>query len=202
MEETEKPPDPPGGGQLGEAETGTNDGGGGGVVTAKSPVPPPKEKESYSGVVNGSRPVNVDRVVKSGGRSWKQILEAAEKENILEMKFVKIADDEGIKPKNLTFDDIYAFVFDVLKIKYDQCLAFDYSSGRYDTRYIKLKPEVEPTPFLKSEPTVYLHHRVTVTSQNNKFTRVTFRNVPLNVPDEELLHLAWHYGTPVDNQVT
>ena len=36
----------------------------------------------------------------------------------------------------------------------------------------------------------------------NKSTRITFRNVPLNVPDEELLHLAYHYGKPVNDTVT
>ena len=32
-------------------------------------------------------------------------------------------------------------------------------------------------------------------------TRVTFKNVPLNVPDEEIIHLCKSYGVPLDNKV-
>ena len=32
-------------------------------------------------------------------------------------------------------------------------------------------------------------------------TRVTFKNVPLNVPDEEIIHLCMSYGSPVENKV-
>lgn len=138
----------------------------------------------------------------AGGRSWKQIVEDAEKKNFLEIKITKTVDlEDGSKPKNLTFDDISAFLFDILKVDYNHCLAFDYSSGRYDSRFIQLKPEVEPTPYLRSEPVVFMRHHITVTSVNNRSTKVTFRNVPLTVPDEELLHLAYHYGTPVNNKV-
>ena len=31
---------------------------------------------------------------------------------------------------------------------------------------------------------------------------MTFKNVPLNVPDEELINLCMCYGRPVDNKVT
>ena len=32
-------------------------------------------------------------------------------------------------------------------------------------------------------------------------TKVTFKNVPLNIPDEEILHLCETYGKAVDNIV-
>ena len=37
--------------------------------------------------------------------------------------------------------------------------------------------------------------------QSYNITRVTFRNVPLNVPNEELIHLCKSYGKPIDNIV-
>ena len=44
-------------------------------------------------------------------------------------------------------------------------------------------------------------HSVTTKRQSSKVTRVSFRNVPLNVPDEEIVHLCSFYGKPVSNCV-
>ena len=35
----------------------------------------------------------------------------------------------------------------------------------------------------------------------NNLTRVTFKNVPFNIPDEEIIHLCQVYGDPVNNAV-
>ena len=73
----------------------------------------------------------------AGGRSWRQIVEDAGKKTILELKIIKTVNSvDGTKSKNLTFDDLATFIFDVLKIDFKNCFAFDYSSGRYDFRYI------------------------------------------------------------------
>ena len=154
-------------------------------------------KPSQSSMASGSAVGGM-----TGGRSWKQIVEEAEKKEILHIKITKTVDSaNGTKPKNLTLEDLATFIFDVLKVDYNNCSALDLYSGRYDSRFIELKPGVEPTPYLRSEPVIYMKHEITVTSIKNRSTKVTFRNVPLNVPDEELLHLAYHYGTPVDNKV-
>ena len=42
---------------------------------------------------------------------------------------------------------------------------------------------------------------VNVKKQLNNITRVTFKNVPLNVPNEDILHLCSSYGKPLDNNV-
>ena len=44
-------------------------------------------------------------------------------------------------------------------------------------------------------------HEITARRQRNNVTKVTFKNVPLNIPDEEILHLCETYGKPVDFQV-
>ena len=47
-----------------------------------------------------------------------------------------------------------------------------------------MKPDIDPVEFQE--------HMIMVSALKNKSTRITFRNVPLNVPDEELLHLTYH----------
>ena len=141
----------------------------------------------------------------SGGRSWKQILEDAAKEVFIELKIRKISkivENETVKPRNLKHDDIATFIYDVLKVNHNDIIALDFTSGRYDSREIQLKPHVDPTKFTNVEPYVFMEHQISVTAKNNKSTKITFRNVPLTVPDEEILHLAYHYGRPINNNVT
>ena len=61
---------------------------------------------------------------------------------------------------------------------------------------------MDPTPYLTSnQPHIYKGHEVTVRKQINTITRVSFKNVPFNIPDEEILHLCAHYGTAKNNDV-
>ena len=78
-----------------------------------------------------------------GNKNMRTFAEIIEQEktnrNILEIHLTKTA----IKPKNLTFDDLGDLIFDILKINPDDCLGFDYTTGRYDSRPIKLRPTVD-----------------------------------------------------------
>ena len=139
-------------------------------------------------------------------RDFSTILEQEKySRNILEIKIVKITttDSEGAihKPKHLTFDDLGELIFDVLQIDPEHCLTFDYNTGRYDTREIRLKPKVNVDSYVTKTPITYKEHLVTVAKQLHNVTRVTFKYVPLNVPDEEILHLCDCYGTPLENKV-
>ena len=61
-----------------------------------------------------------------------------------------------------------------------------------------MKQNVDPTPYLTSEsPITVKGHYVTVRKQHSNVTRVIFKHVPFNIPDEEILHLCIHYGKPV-----
>ena len=104
-----------------------------------------------------------------------------------------------ITPKNLNYDEIGSFLFDVLKIKAEECLRFNYTLGRYDTREVMFKPEVDINPYLGFIE--FMGHEITTRKQRNNVTKVTFRNVPLNIPDEEIIHLVEVYGKPVDYTV-
>ena len=45
-------------------------------------------------------------------------------------------------------DDIATFLYEVLKIKHEDCVDFDYTTGRYDSIQVQLKQN-EPTLFLR-----------------------------------------------------
>lgn len=52
-----------------------------------------------------------------------------------------------------------------------------------------------------STPKLFRQHKVRVTVISNMATKVTFKGVPISVPNEELLHLCKHYGKLVDSKV-
>ena len=115
-------------------------------------------------------------------RTFAQIIEQEKaNRNILEIHLSKTA----AKPKNLTFDDISELIFDILKIKPEDCLGYDYTTGRYDSRHIKFKPACDTSPYITDTPILFMEHEVTIKKQLNNVTKIVFKNVPLNVPDEE-----------------
>ena len=129
-------------------------------------------------------------------RTFDQIIEQEKKNrNIIEIHIVK--DTENIQenpPRQLTFDDLGELIFDVIKINPDECLTFDYNTGRFDTKHIQLKPLVHADQYVTTSPIPFKGYLVSVNKQLNNITRVTFKNVPLNVPNEEILHLCSSYG--------
>ena len=86
-------------------------------------------------------------------RSFEQILaEASSNRNILEIHLKKnISNDEHrTKPANLTFDQLGELIFDHLQIKREDCLRFNFTTPRYDTREVVLKPSVDISPYIKT----------------------------------------------------
>ena len=140
----------------------------------------------------------------SGGRNFSKIIEDEQRDrNILELKISKIdiEDDNGAmtKPRPLTFEDLGEFLFDTLEINPTDCVTFNFSTGRYDQREIKFKPGVDTNPFLREPAVTFKNHSISVRKQRQGVVKVTFKNVPLNVPDEEILNLCNSYGKPVGN---
>ena len=134
-------------------------------------------------------------------RSFAEIIaEQKINRNILEITLTKIqtTDAEGKTHtrKNLTYDEIGSFLFEVLKVNPSDCLRFNFTSGRYDSREVMFKPEINISPYLGSYK--YLDHEITCKKQRNSITKITFKNVPLNIPDEEIVNLCESYGKPVD----
>ena len=144
----------------------------------------------------------------SGGstRSFSQIItEEKQKRNILELNITKIlsTDENGdqTRPRSLTYEDLGEFLFDILMIDPEDLVALNLNTGRYDQRELKFKPDIDVSPYLRPEPVAFKDHHITVGRQSQNVTRITFKNVPLNVPDEEILHLCRVYGKPLENKV-
>ena len=163
-----------------------------------APVTPPVHMAATS--KEGGGPVGAKKM-----RSFAQIL-ADEKEtrNILEIKLTKctvVEDGKDKLAKSLMYEQVGELLFDVLKFKPEHCAGVALSTSRYDTKEIKLKPGVDPMQYLTTAPIKFLDHEVEVRIQSAKVTQVVFKHVPLNIPDEEIIHLCQCYGEPMNNQV-
>ena len=137
-------------------------------------------------------------------RTFAQIIaDDLQNRNIIEIileKIPEMKEGEMVPPKPLTVKDLGELIFDTIKLDPASCLGVNLFTGRYDTKEIKLKSNFDPNPFLtQGSPIVFKGHYVTVRKQRCNVTRVTFKNVPFNVPDEEILHLCIHYGKPVSD---
>ena len=126
-------------------------------------------------------------------RSFAQIIADEEvNRNILEIHVYRmntIVNSAETKAKSLTFDDLGELVFDVLNVDPALCLGFNYSTGRYDTKEIKFKPGVDISPYIKTS-LEFKGHEVSTKKQANNLTKISFRNVPFSVPDEEIIQLC------------
>ena len=126
--------------------------------------------------------------------------------NIIEIKLnrLEVETESGnkIKAKTLTEIDLSEFLFEVMNLKMEDCEGIGLRSYRYDTKEVKLKRGVDPTPYLTTTPVVFKDHEIIVQKQLNNVTRVSFKNVPFSIPDEEIVHLCTRYGEPIGNKVT
>ena len=65
-----------------------------------------------------------------------------------------------------------------------------------------MSPNTDLTNALTTDtPKLFRQHEVRVIVISNMATKVTFKGVPILVPNEELLHLCKHDGKLVDNKV-
>ena len=180
--------------------TDTSSGGGPGPPKGNAQPNQNIIHQTLPGQLSGSLAWTRDRA--PGGNNMRSFAEIVEEEkrdrNILEINIQKIKptdEKEMEKTKPITFDDLGELIFDILKIEPADCISFDYNTGRYDSRQIKLKPGVSLEPYLVSTPITFKDHLVTTTKQLNNIVRVTFKNVPLNVPNEEIINLCNCYGS-------
>ena len=138
-------------------------------------------------------------------RSFEEII-ADEKKNrntlIVKLtKIVKYEDGKEVKAPSLTMEDIGELFFEVVKLEVDDCAGISLSTQRYDTKEINLKPGVEPNKYITKSPIEFKAHMVTISQQTIGTIKVTFNNVPWEIPDEEIINLCEVYGTPLYNIV-
>jgi hypothetical protein len=168
--------------------------GGGGLIMHTGP--PASSSTTNAWALGGEMGTNVRM------RSFAEII-ADEKvnRNILEIHLSKIADQNtASKVKPLNYDDMGELIFDVLLINPADCISYNYTTGRYNTKEVKFKPGFDLSHIIKPA-FEFKGHEVTTKKQMNNLTKVSFINVPINVPDEDIIELCKCYGSPVNNIV-
>ena len=139
-------------------------------------------------------------------RSFEEIMnEAKQNRNILVVtvtKIVKFENGKEERPANLSMEDVGTLLFDIIKLDVKDALGVSLTTNRYDTKEINLKPDVDRSKYITKAPIEFKGHSITVTQQRVGVTKVTFKNVPWNIPDEELINLCQVYGEPINNLVT
>ena len=189
---------------MAASENESSPGAGGGALDGRSCTSRP-----YSHVAAGPRPPGnsppPQPTPSQTLRSFQQILEDEKaNRNILEVKLRKIVkqiEGEPVKPANLTLEQVGELIFDVIGVNPSDCAGVALTTHRYDTKEVKLKPKVDASKYLTTEPLVFKDHEVKVRKQTTASTRIVFKNIPFNIPDEEVLNLCNCYGTPTENKV-
>ena len=115
-------------------------------------------------------------------RTFEEIMSDEKKNrNILTLTLTKIVKYEAgkeVRAPSLTMEVIGEFVFDVMKLKMEDCAGLSLTTQRYDTKEIRLKPQVDPTIYKTTTPYEFKGHEITITKQKTGTIKVTFRNVP------------------------
>ena len=140
-------------------------------------------------------------------RTYEQIIaEEKENRNILEIKITRLQiDEDGVmKPaKALSVDVVSVLIFDVIGVNPQECLGVARYTNRFNIKEVKLKPGVDATPYLtKDRPISFKNHEIVVISQTANVSKITFKNVPFNIPDEEIVNLCSCYGELVESGVS
>ena len=99
----------------------------------------------------------------------------AELGNILDLRINKIRTDEAVPPpfnsNNMLAEDVDELLFDILRLNPVHCLAFDYNTGRNNTRQVELKPGIPVADTLVKSPLEFNEFNV-VLSQQRSLLRV------------------------------
>ena len=116
-------------------------------------------------------------------------------------KIINQANSER-KPINLTDSQMGEFFFDVLQIHHTSWLKIDMSNGQYDTRKLLVKSGTDLSKALTtSSPHLFSEHDAIVPLISSLVTKVFFKSVPINVPDEEIICLCSLYRDLIDSKV-
>ena len=114
-------------------------------------------------------------------------------------KIVRIVNGKEERPMNITTEDLGELLFYVVKLKVEHCAGLSLTTQRYDTKAILLKPNVDSNIYTTPAPLEIKGHEITIYKKRTDTTKVTFKNVPWDIPDEEIINLCEVYGTPLDN---
>ena len=161
-----------------------------------SPTPSPAVTPTEGGSTTGN---------KKQLRTFAEIIaDAKENRNILVIKLAKkpvVIEGVRVNPEHLDYDKIGELLFDILGLKVEDCERVAWTTSRWDTKEVQLKKNVDASPYMRPQAFLFYDHYVTVSAMSSKVTEVTFRNVPLCIPDEEIINICECYGEPINNEV-
>ena len=136
-------------------------------------------------------------------KPYAQIIQEAKRiRNILEVKIIKTStpdpDVTSKRDNQLSFDATADFLFSTLNIDPASCLAFNHSLGNSNTKELSFKPGVSIDSYVGTYNINQGQSTFSITTrkQQSSTVRLTFRNCPLNIPDQELLHIATTFCSP------
>jgi hypothetical protein len=123
----------------------------------------------------------------------------------LQFKLSKIQtraeDGTSVIPRSLSQDQFGDFLFEELGIDLKNCLELD-TTGRWDTKELVLKAGTRVQHLLTTDqPRTYLQHEILVNQIVKNTTKVTFKTVHPDVPNEEIIQICMAYGEVIDNKV-
>ena len=134
-------------------------------------------------------------------RNYEEILKEIKDEakNVLNVRIEKIRSQEWVP--GLTQEDVEHILFNELKIDVDAVVEVDVTS-RYNFKEIIFKKDHDIVKYQRP-PFLFKGHMVTAGSSAKlrNMVKITFRNVPRSVPDEELLHFCSKFGHVHDRTV-
>ena len=115
--------------------------------------------------------------------------------SMIEIKFQRDRFDGDVNRKNLDLDTVSEYILGELKIKPEHILEVDLNTGRHDTKQITFKPGVDIDKYVLDFPDTFAGFHINISKMSNKEKKVTFKNVPSYIHDDELLNLCSIYGT-------
>ena len=93
---------------------------------------------------------------------------------------------------NLTEINMTDLIFNILKIPAESCIELDMQTGRYEDKELLVSSNTDLSQALTNNILkLFKQHEVLVTILSNKATKVTFKGVPITVPNEEILRTLW-----------
>ena len=138
---------------------------------------------------------------KCRSRSYEEILLEAEKfesKNVLRIKIEKLRSKEFIP--GLSPQDIENILFEEVNIEIDEVREVDLT--RYSVKEVYFNSDHDLKKYDRS-PFVYKGHMISIGNnvELNRQSKVTFLNVPRDIPDEEIIHFCNHFGQVKDETV-
>ena len=115
---------------------------------------------------------------------------------MIEIKFSKNRKEgeTGKMDRSVDLKTVSEYFFGELKIDTEKILEVDLNTGKVDTKQILFHPEVDIEHYISNFLDTFGDYRVSISRMLCTKKMITFKNVPLFVPDKKILTLCKLYG--------